>query len=280
MNKKKRRQEQPSQRRSSTIQPAKSKRDPRDETIALAMAQATSPVGRERTRAYIKECGSPVVAAQEVFLAYAEAAEKTDPRYAVACRAGCWFCCTIPVAVTTFEAAMVRSAVLKLPEEEQQAIWERLQEHVAAQNKAFAEAGDQRISFHRRCPLLTDQGTCSVYEGRPLVCRSVLSLNADRCRRAFLEDDDGDPNIPYSLTNNAALSGVPQLMVTLNEGNLDHYPSYELASALYKVWTEPDSFMAWQQGERFAKDGFPRMAKGREIYPTPEGLPIGPPKDL
>jgi hypothetical protein len=67
-------------------------------------------------------------------------------------------------------------------------------------------------------------------------------------------------------------------MVTLNEGHLDHYPSYELASALYRVWTEPDTFLAWQQGERFAEGGFPRMAEGDEIYPTPDGLPIGPPK--
>jgi Fe-S-cluster containining protein len=278
MSKKKRRQEQRLKRRPPISQQAKPKRDPRDETIALAMAQATSTAGRERARAYIEECGSPVIAAQDVFFAYAEAAEKTDPRYAVACRAGCWFCCTLPVAVTAFEAAMVRSAVLKLPEEEQQAIWERLQKHIAGQNQALADSNGQRLSWRRRCPLLNDEGQCSVYEGRPLVCRSVLSLDADRCRRAFLEDDDGDPNIPYSLTNNAALSGVPQLMVTLNEGNLDHYPSYELGSALYKVWTEPDSFLSWQQGQRFAKDGFPRMVEGGDIFPTPEGMPIGPPK--
>jgi Fe-S-cluster containining protein len=278
MRKKKRRQEQRLQLGLSADQPAKPKPGSRDETIARAMAQATSAAGRERARALIQESGSPIAAAREVFLAYADAAEQTDPRYAVACRAGCWFCCTIPVAVTVFEAAMVKSVVLTLPEEEQQAIWERLQEHVAAQNQAFADANEQRISFRHRCPLLSDQGQCSVYEGRPLVCRGLLSLDADRCRRLFLENDQGDPNVPFTLTNNAAISGVPELMVTLNEGNLDHYPSYELGSALYKLWTEPDSFNAWQQGELFAEAGFPRMAEGAEIYPAPEGLPIGPPK--
>jgi hypothetical protein len=69
-------------------------------------------------------------------------------------------------------------------------------------------------------------------------------------------------------------------MVTLNEGNLDHYPSYELASALYKLWTEPDSFIAWQQGQLFARDGFPRMAVGDAIFPTPAGMPIGPPTEV
>src|SRR5262245_41209963 len=107
---------------------------PRHETIALALHEATSPAGREQARAHIQACGSPVVAAKEVFLAYAEAAERTDARYSVACHAGCWFCCTIPVGVTVFEAAMVRSAILTLPEAEQQAIWERLQATVRAQD--------------------------------------------------------------------------------------------------------------------------------------------------
>jgi hypothetical protein len=278
MSKKKHPHGQSLRKQPPATQHGKAKQGSRAETINLAMAQATSPANRARVRDHIEQCGSPVLAAKDVFLAYAEAAEQPDPHYSVACRAGCWFCCTVPVAVTAFEAAMVRSVVVTLPEEAQQAIWGRLQEHVAAQNQALAVSNGQPISFHRRCPLLAAEGICSVYEGRPLACRSVLSLDADRCRRALLEDDAGDPNIPYSLTNNAALSGVPELMVTLNEGHLDHYPSYELASALYKLWTQPDSFLAWQQGERFAEDGFPRMAKGEEIYPTPAGLPIGPPR--
>lgn len=279
MSKNKRPQQRRPQHRPQAGLQATPKRHQRDETIALALAEATSSAGRERARAHIAECGSPVVAARGVFFDYAEAAEQTDPRYAVACHAGCWFCCTTPVAVTVFEAAMVRSVVVTLPEAEQQAIWERLQAHVAAQNEALAVAQGQRISLHRRCPLLDDKGRCSVYEGRPLACRSLLSLDADRCRRVFLENDGGDPGVPYSLTNNSALVGVPYLMVTLNEGMLDHYPSYELASALYKIWAEPASFMSWQQGERFAKGGFPRMAEGGDIFATPEGLPIGPPQE-
>ena len=280
MGKQKRHQKQRPQRKLAAPAQATPKRSSRNETIALALNDATSPAGRERARANIQACGSPVVAAKEVFLAYAEAAERTDARYSVACHAGCWFCCTIPVGVTVFEAAMVKSAIMTLPEVEQQVIWMRLQEHIAAQDQVFAAADAERISFRRRCPLLTDAGTCSVYEGRPLACRSVLSLDAERCRRWFLEHDQGDPKIPFSLTNNAAIAGVPELMVTLNEGNLDHYPSYELASALYKLWADPNSFIAWQQGELFARDGFPRMAEGGEIFPTPAGMPIGPPKEV
>jgi Fe-S-cluster containining protein len=250
----------------------------RSETIALALERASSPAGRARARSYIEDFGSPVMAAKQVFLAYAEAAEQTDPRYAVACHAGCWFCCTIPVAVTVFEAAMVRSAVQSLPEEQQRAIWERLEEHIDLQDQAVADADGQHRAFHHRCPLLSDQGQCSVYEGRPLACRSLLSQDADRCRRLFLEGDRGDPSVAFTLTNNAAISGIPELMITLNEGRLDHYPNYELASALYTLWKEPGRFVAWQQGELFARDGFPRMAADGAIYPAPPGLAIGPPE--
>jgi len=253
-------------------------RGARAATIALALSEATGPDGRERARAHIRECGSPVVAARDVFLAYAEAAEQPDPRYAVACRSGCWFCCTTPVAVTVFEAAMVKSAVLTLPEPAQRAIWDRLQAHVAGQDQAIADADGRPTAFRQRCPLLDDQGQCSVYAGRPLACRGLLSLDAERCRRAFLEGDQGDPGAPFTLTNNAAIAGVPHLMVTLNEGQLDHYPSYELASTLYKLWAEPESFNAWQRGELFAQAGRPRMAEGAEIFPTPPDLPIGPPQ--
>jgi Fe-S-cluster containining protein len=253
------------------------KRDARSRTIALAIDRASSSAGRERARALIQDCGSPVIAAKDVFLAYAEAAEQTDPRYTVACHAGCWFCCTIPVAVTVFEAAMVRSAVHALPDDQQQAIWGRLAEHIDLQDQALADADGQHIAFRRRCPLLSDQGQCSVYEGRPLACRSLLSLDAERCRRTFLEDDRGDPSIPFTLTNNAAISGIPELMITLNEGRLDHYPSYELASALYALWKDPGRFISWQQGELFAQEGFPRMAEDSQIYPAPPGLPLGPP---
>jgi hypothetical protein len=36
--------------------------------------------------------------------------------------------------------------------------------------------------------------------------------------------------------------------------------------------------MAWQQGELFARNGFPRMAEGDQVFPTPPDMPLGPPE--
>ena len=93
MNKKKRPHEQPLHSQPAATQPGQLKQGARAKTINLALAQATAPANRARVRDQIDQCGSPVLAAREVFLAYAEAAEQPDPRYSVACRAGCWFCC-------------------------------------------------------------------------------------------------------------------------------------------------------------------------------------------
>src|SRR5262245_34564927 len=100
MSKHKRQRKQQPKRKRSAPEQAMPKQVSRSEVIQLALDAATSEVGRERARGYIQEYGSPVVAAKEVFLAYAEAAERADSHAAVACRAGCWFCCTTPVAVT------------------------------------------------------------------------------------------------------------------------------------------------------------------------------------
>jgi Fe-S-cluster containining protein len=255
--------------------PSDSPNDPRTETIAYAMQQANSIEWRAQARAYIEEFGSPIVAAREVFLAYAEKAEQTDLRHTVACHAGCWFCCVIPVAVTVFEAAMVYSAILTLPEEEQQVIWQRLDAHVELQSQAIEQNDGQPVAFHHRCPLLNDAGQCSVYEARPLACRSLLSRDAKRCERWFGAGEFGDPNEPFTLTNNAAILGIPHLMVLLHEGRLDHHPNYELSSALYTLRHDPQRFQDWQRGYRFAYGGFPRMAENGAITPAPDDLPMG-----
>jgi Fe-S-cluster containining protein len=253
--------------------------DARSNTIAQALAEATSPAGRAQARTYIEDFGSVVAAGREVFLAYAEAAEQQDDRHTVACQAGCWFCCQIPVAVTVLEAAMVLSAVRRLESDKQQQILLRLEHHVQKQDAALESSEDGTARFRNRCPFLGDNGACSVYEDRPLACRSLLSSDAKRCESWFVDGDAGDPTVSFTLSNNMALIGIPHLMVVFNEGNVDHHPNYDLASSVYALWHEPQRFAQWQQGQPFAQDGFPRMAVESSIYATPDNLQQGPPQE-
>lgn len=247
--------------------------------LQTALEHANSRENRAKMRDYIKQCGSPIVAAKGVFIGYAEEVNR-EPKngLSIECKPGCWYCCMMPVAATAFEAAMAFVAIQKLPEEDRQRIFQRLEEHVLLQRDAIENSPIKRADFSRQCPLLANDGRCSIYDSRPLTCRGVLSTDAERCRRAFVEGDDGNPNEPFQVMSNVINAAIPQLMIALNEGNLDHYPNYELASSIYALWKDDTLFDRWEKGKHFAKDGFPHMAELGEVFPTPRGLSIGRPK--
>lgn len=85
-----------------------------------------------------------------------EAAREAPGKSTWACRAGCAFCCYLPVTVTPAEA---------------EAIAPRVRDWSAVE--AFAGG---------RCALLSDDDRCTVYDVRPLKCRAHTSVSADDCR--------------------------------------------------------------------------------------------------
>jgi len=74
---------------------------------------------------------------------------------AITCRAGCDDCCRRRFSVTSIEAAAIRAALARLPEETRASLRER-----AADTKSAS------------CPALEPDGTCAVYEARPTICRT------------------------------------------------------------------------------------------------------------
>lgn len=94
---------------------------------------------------------------------------------AIECGAGCAACCHQMVEATIPEAILVAMQIGGEADPRRSAI--------LAEAQAYLREGRQR-SLARPCPLLRDN-RCSVYEVRPLVCRSVLSPNARKCRDAL-----------------------------------------------------------------------------------------------
>lgn len=95
----------------------------------------------------------------------------------IQCRSGCSFCCHQNVDVTIPEAILV---ALRLGDEgdprraatlEAAALFEGLDE-------------EARIATGRPCPMLIDN-RCSVYEVRPMACRSFTSPDAANCHAAL-----------------------------------------------------------------------------------------------
>jgi len=94
-----------------------------------------------------------------------------------ACRAGCAFCCHHPVGITWLEAERLCDALDQLPQDQQDRIADRL----AGSARGTADLTWANLA-RQPCPLLEDD-RCSVYDARPVPCRSFASFDRDACER-------------------------------------------------------------------------------------------------
>jgi Fe-S-cluster containining protein len=119
------------------------------------------------------------------------------PEGSVACKAGCDHCCYQVVGVTPPEAFAIFEHLKRTRSPEE---LEQLEAHVARLYERARELPSaQRFSPEHPCAFLRD-GSCSIYEARPLACRGVNSLDASDCetrlrdpeaRARFLEQGHG-----------------------------------------------------------------------------------------
>ncbi len=130
--------------------------------------------------------------------------------FPVKCSPGCSTCCTVNVAATTLETAVVRKALSNpVPEETGLRIarvasapryiptttlnrntWE-----IIRGKNITPDEGEPGEGF---CPLLDDQGFCSVYESRPFACRALSSTTL--CKDEGMADME-----PFLVTVNLAM---------------------------------------------------------------------------
>jgi len=102
--------------------------------------------------------------------------------HSIACRAGCNFCCYNQVEVTPPEALLIGHYVAQnFSPEEQDGLMNRV---VRALNFNSGKTKQQiaRLRHKLPCPLLED-GRCSVYGVRPLVCRAMHAFEAGACEQ-------------------------------------------------------------------------------------------------
>ncbi len=130
--------------------------------------------------------------------------------FPAACEKGCSACCTVNVALTTLEADYLMEGLGSPPGTRAA---ERLR--AAAEQGAYSPtttlnrnvwqilrgeevARDAGEHLDGTCPLLTDEGACTVYERRPFACRAMSSRS--RC------GDNGAADMePFLVTVNLAL---------------------------------------------------------------------------
>lgn len=95
-----------------------------------------------------------LLAKVETFVAATSARRRADLR----CQKGCEACCHVSLSVGPVEADAVRAGLRLLPAEVRERVRRR------------GERDD--MNREPRCVFLDDDGSCAIYEQRPLVCRS------------------------------------------------------------------------------------------------------------
>jgi Fe-S-cluster containining protein len=159
----------------------------------------------------------------------------------VACRKGCSFCCHLWVDATPPE---VLYAVKNMPPEQRQKALASV-ERVCGLS-AGVSFEERCGKFNPPCSLLDDQGACSIYDSRPISCRTVVSSNADECRSTIVDGSDvGFPSPKVWLT-------LQDSYITALEGALIHaglaYQAHELNESLRIALANPNAEARWLAG--------------------------------
>lgn len=113
---------------------------------------------------------------------------------AVACKAGCAYCCKYTRHhCTSLEA---KAIVIWLKANVEDAKWPELEAKIRAYATALKTAD---TVYGLPCVFLSKEDTCTIYPTRPIVCRGQNSLSREACRRGYeLHNQEVDIPILYA----------------------------------------------------------------------------------
>lgn len=153
-----------------------------------------------------------------------------------ACGRGCHYCCRTLVTATAPEIFRLARAVKARPD-------------MTARIQTAATTAPPTTAPHTArppCPVLETE-ICSLYEARPLACRSLLSLSRDACIRIFVQDNaEPVPHVPPSMEVRATI--ILMLQAAMHLAGLP-YPQYELVQGLAAALSHEDAEARWLAGE-------------------------------
>ncbi|RQH12700.1 YkgJ family cysteine cluster protein [Bradyrhizobium sp. RP6] len=162
----------------------------------------------------------------------------------IACRQGCSFCCHQNVEVSIAEAILI-AVEMGLSGNKQGDILDQCAEEMAnLDDLARAKTG-------KPCPLLDATGSCSIYEVRPLACRSYFAPDAANCKAAFDSAVHGNGEVrPVS-------HGMPQIMGCAVRGGVNgmlkdlglQHDDVDLISTVAAIRKDPGIIDLWARGE-------------------------------
>ena len=168
------------------------------------------------------------------------AATPARVRATVACRAGCGWYCSVPVDVQAHEVFFAAEHIqVNFPPVELAAVIERLAAHRAQVSVLTSDARAQRM---KPCPLLSAAGSCTIYAGRPEICRSHHASDATVCAAAQQPGDFERVHIPALKARMfAVMLGMDEAIETAGFDSR----AYDLGSAQHEALTNSLCLARW-----------------------------------
>lgn len=101
----------------------------------------------------------------------------------VDCQKGCGHCCRLNVSVLPVEALGILYYVQTAYTDAEKEVFFKLLR--SAHVESYGLEDDERMVAGIKCVFLTAEGVCSIYAVRPLICRSVTSIDVNSCTDSF-----------------------------------------------------------------------------------------------
>jgi Fe-S-cluster containining protein len=162
----------------------------------------------------------------------------------VACCAGCSLCCSLRIDVYAHEVFLIAEHLRENLSKAQMA--DLMAKLAAHSEKVLPLTPLEHVTRNIPCPLLQNDGRCSVYSVRPETCRRHHSLNLATCQ--FTYDHPMDLDVPAAHDR--------ELFHTLTEAMRQDAAAYahlgfdrtiyELGTALEEALTDPESWEGWR----------------------------------
>lgn len=158
-----------------------------------------------------------------------------------ACRKGCSWCCSHKVGVTVPEVIAI-VAHLRTSPRRLELVRNRVAE-LAKNPLIFSDSEKPRARIP--CALLNEDGSCGVYEVRPVPCRSWLSTDVESCKQHL--DEKAEPKVVLGVARSGRFI---QLGLVKVMHDIKRYPYLvELTAGLDIALNVPNAIESWLAGE-------------------------------
>ena len=162
------------------------------------------------------------------------------------CKKGCYLCCCQTVLVLPYEAFYIVDFIrnnLNINDRDQ--IFKRIakKDNITRHMKV-----QEFLTYKEPCPLLKN-GTCIVYEARPMACRTYLSSSSEGCKTEYDHPKDLDifPEL-YEFTIRAGRMMNEGIAAYLMEIHI--IPTeWQIESSLLTAFQVENNFKRWVNGE-------------------------------